>query len=225
MGPRGRKGMAMSDRSEQRSSPAFSLVEVVLAVLILGIGLIAVLQLVPVGISSRRDALVENYSSHSADTLLHTLKVALRDPDNDYANWQQLGQSLPDDKTDIPTSVSGWGKVGAWSSSDMRFFVPESVAPPQGSTAMPDSIALLKIEHHNPETQRAEFSAMYRVWREPVSYYPYDPETDQWADSPVTVTSDVAMALNTEVSLPPDIPYENRQKTFFHVEVFKSDSQ
>ncbi len=203
---------------------AFSLIEVILALLVLGIGMIAVLQLLPIGISSRRNALVENYASHSADSLLHELKVVLKDPAQNYQNWEELGQTLPEGRSEIATGAGDWAEVSAWSSPDMKLFVPSEAAPDtQGD--VPDAISLMKVEHGNPASGTSDFSALYRIWREPVSYYPYDQDEGEWADSPVQVTSDVAMALNVEVSWPPEIPFEGRKRAHFYIEVFKGDSE
>jgi type II secretory pathway pseudopilin PulG len=181
----------------------FSLVEVVLALGILGIGLVQVMRLFPVGLSSVRDAVAERYAADSADHFLHQIALQLKNSSNEYANWQRYGLSLPDSKPqgEEPTEWNEWfsgPSTTCWTESDTCQFV--------------------KVEQRTQDAELADFSAIYRIWRDSVSYWNY--EDGNWVEE--TIDEDTALGLNVEVSWPATVPYQQRQTALYRLEIFKA---
>ncbi len=182
----------------------FSIVEVVLALCILGIGLVAIMRLFSVGLASNRDAIAEKYAADSADHFLHMFAMQLKKPANDYANWRNIGLSLPVSK---PSDAEPGNWVDWFTSGNAT--VQHAV----------NSYRFIKIEQKAAAAKAADFSAVYRVWRGAVTYWRYN--EGAWQEEAMSENN--AIAIHVEVSWPAPVPYEKRQKSLYCLEVFKPE--
>ncbi len=181
----------------------FSLVEVVLALGILGVGLVQVMRLFPVGLNSVRDAAAERYAADSADHFLHQFALQLKNPSEDYANWAKFGLSLPTSKPQGQEPVQ-------WT----LWFSGASTSCWTG----PGSCEYVKVEQRTPEADVADFAAIYRIWRDSVSYWKY--EDGAWVEE--AIEDSAAMGINVEASWPATVPYSQRQTSLYRLEMFKA---
>jgi len=182
----------------------FNMIEVVLGLGLIAFGLVSTLGLFPVGLNASRDSIAESYAADSADQFLHFLATRLKDPGagNDFPNWDTYGKTLPTTKPSAtdPTTWSNW-----FSDATTTFLYAGA------------SKEFYKVEQRAAGATHADFSAIYRVWRESVTYSAYIGGV--WQE--ITASDDAALGINIEVSWPSNIPYASRQKSLYHIEVYK----
>jgi len=198
--------MPTENRTERRlvnSRHMFSIIEVVLAVCILGIGLVYIMRLYGTGLRSARDSVARKFTADSVDHFLHSYALQLKDPTGDFRNWNTMGLALPSAKPGAsePANWTVWQNDGC----------TKSWRGPSGSTD------IVRIAQCSNGAEIPDFEAVYRIWRDTVKYWKYDGAT--WQE--INVPPDQALALNVEVSWPIVAPYENRQKSLFRFEVFR----
>ena len=170
---------------------AFNMVEVALALAVIGIGLVSILAFFPIGLSAARDAAADSYIADSADHLLHWQAAILK---SDSSRW--------------PSGTSGKpGSSESFSGSGQAFGSATIIL--DGSS--PDQLFKL--------TQGTDFSAVYRIWLDTVTFDTYDPVAGTTVSVPVGI--DTACAINMEVSWPAEAPYAKRQRTYYHLDVFR----
>jgi hypothetical protein len=193
---------------------AFNLVEVILAILVAGIGLITILGMFPVGLNATKSANLQNYVSDFADQLAGTFGTYLQADWDSFVDTANGTESLPvytggtynlsqlDDSRDdaedwVDTDPSGNPGV---------LYEHAGVIPKYG---------LYKIVQSTDGT--ADLIVGARVWQEPVTN-----AIMQSDGSSTTVTLDdaLAVAVNIELSWPHHAPYANRKKEVFRLEVF-----
>jgi len=180
------------------------MVEVVLGMGLISFGMISVLGLFPVGLNAARDSIAESYAADSADQFLHALVTRLKIPNalGQYQNWEDYGKALPSTKPS-GTEPSAWTQ---WFSDDNTTL-----------SAGGASNEFYRVEQRAAGAAAADFTAIYRVWREEVTYSEYN--AGVWQQ--VTASEDQALAINMEVSWPAHLEYNRRQKSLFRLEVYK----
>ena len=196
--------MSLAKQPSASEQHRFNMIEVVLGIGLIVFGLVTTLGLFPVGLSAARNAIGETYAADSADQFLHFLATRLRVPTDDYANWDGFGKKLPEEK---PTSAEP--PDGEW----IEWFSEDTVTYWRGGSLN----QFYRIEQKAAGSAVADFLAVYRVWREGVSYSRY--VDGAWEE--VVASADVALAINLEVSWPEGLPYERRQKALYSLEVYK----
>ena len=94
---------------------AFNLIEILIALGILAIGMVAVLGLFPLGFATTRDAMAESSSADAADQMLHMLQFKLKD----QTVWTNIivNHQIPSTKpvanwnTGLPDSDTAWARI------------------------------------------------------------------------------------------------------------------
>lgn len=181
----------------------FSLIEVVLGLGLLAFGILTTMRLLPVSLRANRDSIAESYAADSVDEFLHSLAAKMKDPAGDFAGWEKYGLSLPTSK---PTSTEPSQTWTEWYSDESTTFW-------RGGS----QYQYYKVERKTPGVSATDFSGVFRVWRGSVTFSSYS--SGSWQES--TASTDVAIALNVEVSWPEFLPYNRRQKSLYSLEVFK----
>jgi len=180
------------------------MVEVALGLGLIAMGMVSTVGVFPVALTAARDSIAESYAADSADHLLHALAGRMRMPNaqGQFANWDALGTSLPDAK---PASA----EPAVWS----EWFADDTTTFSVGGA----SSEFYKVEQRASGAAQADFCAIYRLWRDDVTYSKY--VNGQWQQ--MTADPDKAIAINLEVSWPSSVPYDRRQKGLFRLEVYK----
>jgi hypothetical protein len=190
----------------------FNMIEVTLAIAVVGLGMAGIMALFPVGFQSSRDAIGDNYAADTAEQVLSYLASACQ------TNWT--------------TMISSDGTAGTGS-------IPEGYASGTSVSSLPTSTDLwtqvfgniFKVDLSTldvfgikqPATGNPDFTAHIKVWKSQITnmniggvsgisipYY-----------SNISGTTIGAARLNVEISWPVEKPYSAREKRFFCLEIFK----
>jgi hypothetical protein len=164
--------------------------------------------LFPYGFASSRDSIAESFAGDSADQFLHWFAAQTR---TNWGAWAGDTSWLPSgSKPSVPGSAP-FKETDDWSS-------PQTITPN------------LQYERHDTEDgvmrvvfkrgPITDFSGIYRMWSESVTVP--DPRPTS-GGTPVSLSTDSALAINLEASWPSDLPYPRRQKHVYRLEVFRPD--
>jgi len=177
----------------------FNLIEIALALGILGIGLTSVVALFPLGFQEIRDSIGENYSSISADSMFAFLAMEA------YSDWNTFSD-IPTSKPVVPDSSTIASNT--WSNP---------VDGENGSIydlgTHEDGIYGIRITSDNGNI--IDFSGEVLLWKSKVQ------DIRAAAGENITELSyNEAMVLHLEMSWPTEKPYGAREKNTFYFELF-----
>ncbi len=192
-------------RARQAGPRRFSLIEVVLALVVITFGLISVLALLPANLRATRDSVADTHSSQVGEHLIQVLSTAIEDAPDD-ATWAAKALALPTTKPDAAEPGEGW----------TRWLSQEGVTYWRAG----DDQQLVRVDMRRAGADYSEFSAICRIWRQPVTISSY--EDGAWSTR--TLPDSVAIGLQVEVSWPAQAPYSGRQKSLFALNVFRKAS-
>lgn len=193
---------------------AFNMVEIVLALGVVAIGVVSIMALFPVAANASRDAMAETYACNAADHVLHYLEHQIRIKTATVDGWDNYIVNAVT-ATHIPAAEP--------SAADKTDFTPAYAANttlyPKPSTA-----GVYKVirfvdgsagtdDLYEPANDIMDFEAVLAVWQEAV--------TIPGGSGPVALDATFAVALHAEISWPAKLPYERRQKSLYHSEIFK----
>jgi type II secretory pathway pseudopilin PulG len=194
----------------------FNMVEVTLAIAIIGIGISGVMALFPVGINANASAIANNYCANAAAEFLHFVKI------QSDLNPGAL-TSLPDEAADLTDP----GK----DHEDVRELLPDWI----GNAKVDGFDSIYKIDESKgvygivqmttiAGTDVVDFSAVFRLWKSDVAV-PQAPTTDfNWPDpwgkgSVLPAPAPKIYGINIEASWPASKPYDAREKKLFYMTV------
>ncbi len=216
----------------------FNLVEITLAIAVVGLGMTAIMALFPVGFTATKQAVAQNYATDAADQFLSYIArycndrtVIVAGPPKkyfwDYFIYSDAGTptNTADDAQGLllaepaeGTQPSFWSQ--AWNINDNDAATAEATL----TTLMTDSTniysppalttypGLFKITQGSSVV--TDFVAIARIWRAPVTgVYIYGENLD--------VSYPFAARLHMELSWPASKPYSKRDKKYFCIEVFR----
>ena len=180
------------------------MVEMALALGVVAVGIVSILALFPIGLNASRDAMADSFAADAAEQMIHQMEYMLQ------TNWTTYLPGIPGSKPPTGTFVgdpvpntNGTIFQNAISgTTDGRYrvirFVDRSITVPPVYDANTDVL---------------DFEAILLIWKSNVSI--------PGPSGPVPVADSVAVALNLEVSWPAQLPYEQRQISYYTKEVFK----
>ena len=195
----------------------FNLVEVTLAIAVVGIGIAGVMSLFPVGFQASRDAIGDNYAATAAEQFISLIARKANDPTLDDPVdpgddplkdfWDEnivgaIGTSIPDSGGDPLLSTFPLALGGATN------------APVLEGNIYPSSDAgVFRIKGGNANV--TDFYATIRIWKSQVQ--------DVWifSQNSPPIPYDYAARLNIEVSWPVEKPYAVREKRYYCTELFR----
>lgn len=197
----------------------FNMIEITLAIAVVGIGMTGVMSLFPVGLQATRDAIGDNYASYSADALISYLTQ------QSQANWTTvIGTS---DTTGIiratpPTISETPDSASNWTLPDETALNGKSICTSSkwGTPAAID-LDVLKIyglfqgTANGSVVEVADFAAHARVWKSQVS------GVWTFSSNAAPISYDKAVKLNIEISWPVEKPYSKREKRYYSIELFR----
>lgn len=187
----------------------FNLVEVALAIAIVGLGITGIISLFPVGIKATNDAIGENYSSFVANRFLGYLARMCNNPAKSYGTstrdfWEEYISPAPD--VEIPDEIP--------LEADETSATFES-SPIEGGIFSSDNPGLYRIKQGS--SSYTDFHATIRVWKSQIeNMYIYN------VNYPA-IPYDYAVALNIEISWPVEKPYSIREKKYYRIEIFRQE--
>jgi hypothetical protein len=170
----------------------FNLVEVALAIGILVVGLTTVIVLFPLGLQEARDAVGENYSSETADSMFAFIARLA------YDNWATVYAYIPTSKpSSALTSTTGWSQL------EGDIYYPGAGFP-----------GVLGLKVTSAGGSIVDFTGEALLWKSQISNITV-------AGVLISELSyNDAMALHLEISWPVEKPYSERRKNTYYFEIF-----
>ena len=187
----------------------FNLVEVALAIAIVGIGISGIISLFPVGIKATNDAIGENYSSFVSNRFLGYMARMCNNPAKDFGTgardfWEECVSPAPSGGI-LATIPSQEDETGATFNS----------SPIEGGIYSSNNPGLYRITQGS--SSHTDFHATIRVWKSQIeNMYIYN------VNYP-TIPYDYAVAFNIEISWPVEKPYPVREKRYYRIEIFRQE--
>lgn len=187
----------------------FNLIEVALAMAIVGLGISGIISLFPLGIRATNDAIGENYSSFVSNRFLGYMARMCNNPAKDYDSgardfWEEYISPAP--SGGIPATIpSQADEAGATFNS----------TPIEGGIYSSDNPGLYRIKQGS--SLYTDFHATIRVWKSHIeNMYIYNINYPE-------IPYDYAVAFNIEISWPVEKPYAVREKKYYRIEIFRQE--
>ena len=175
----------------------FSMIEVTLAIAVVGIGIAGIMAMFPVAIQSSRDAVAQNYIADGVEQL-STVITTLSNGETNWTSGSLIGG--------MPTTLAGCSGNET------------ACTTPYGSIYLPgvnfqSGTAMLKMASTNGN----DFSAGIRFWKTPIQNIYLNQQNLNMPDT--TYGAGIYM----EVSWPAAKPYALREKRVYYYELFNSN--
>lgn len=185
----------------------FNLIELTLAIGVVGIGFTGIVSLFPTALKATRDAIGDNYCSYVANQFLVYVARSCNDPTKNYGSgardfWQEYIYPAP--VSAIPDSCP--------SEADETAAAFETT-PEESGVYASDNPGLYRIRQGT--STLVDFQATIRIWKSTIkNMYIYNQNYSE-------ITYDYAVNLNVEVSWPSEKPYSKREKRYYNLEIFR----
>lgn len=208
------------------------MVEVALALAIVGIGIAGIMALFPVALNASRDAIGDTYSADAADQFL--AYIQLQCENDTRADWSDAttppapGARFVNDSTRLPTSrpitytLPAQEKIGALLAGNIY------EGKNSGGTLVPGLYFLVQ------KTGTAtDFNGVVRVWR---SNFNYDANNDGTAEecsipnlyiegaNYTGIPLKYGVAVYVEISWPAEKPFSSREVRTYYLEIFNKNA-
>lgn len=189
----------------------FNLIELTIAIGVVGIGFTGILSLFPVALNSTRDAIGENYSSYVANKFLIYVARNCNDPSKKFDSntkdfWEEYILS------DLSTAIQETCPNGAAETSAVF-----SATAAEGNIYTSDNPGIYRVVQGSNSPPITDFRATIRVWKATVKnmciYQKNYPEIDYA----------YAVNLNIEISWPSEKPYDKREKRYYTLDLFRQE--
>jgi len=192
----------------------YNIVEVTLAISIIGLGAVSIVSLFPVGLQATRDAVGDNNAGMAADNIVSYIKEELEY--NGLTSWNDMSNRIATSKSvTLDASPNEENFEGPW--TDV------SISPGLGVDSDNNTAGVFRIRQ-GIATGITDYSAIVRVWRS--STGSTSGAVVQFWDSsgtpqfkPTTLGSSEALKLNIELSWPSEKPYSRREKRLLNFDV------
>jgi len=213
----------------------FNMVEIALALAVVGIGIAGVMALFPVGFNSIRDAMAESYGADITEEFMSQISRTCK---ADWTTWVWTGNyDTGSSAGKIPTSKSYTGDTGNTSDIDKddpggnasidwchdneaingNIYFDEDSADDGG---LPDDFKVFKIVRKTGNI--VDFEAAVRVWMKPIENLNVAGQDVDFNDiGPAGGTYYYGMVLYAEISWPYSKPYSKREKRTYCKEIFR----
>lgn len=188
----------------------FSIVEVALALAIVGIGVAGIMSLFPVALNASRDSVGDNSAPDVAEQFLSFIEAKAYSTAT--TDWSTAGFIIADMKDYTSASGSGYFNddqtdATAWGTTPISNISSKTFG---GTT-------LYKIVQSSGAGLIPDFSGIIRIWKAQI------PTLHVEAASP-NVPYKYGAALYVEISWPAEKPYTSREKRTYYLELFNPDA-
>ena len=196
----------------------FTMVEITMAVAIIGVGMAGVMALLPIGFNATRDAIGENYSSSMAEQFLHVMAQQCKMYEDGGVTFDGWGDWIISDSKIDSTKPSG---------NDLTAVIKETTHGAMfGDGAGDDNEDAAGIYYDGNGVSGAfyveaksgdlvDFSGVMAVWKEQIVVN----------ESGATIPYTHGVRLNLEISWPPGKLYDNREKRIYVLELFNPNDR
>ncbi|HBC88040.1 MAG TPA: hypothetical protein DCZ94_13910 [Lentisphaeria bacterium] len=185
----------------------FNLIELTIAIGVVGIGFTGIISLFPEALKTTRDAIGENYSSYVANQFLIYIARSCNDPTNNYQGntkdfWEEY--IYPADTLPIPESCpTGADETAATFATSAE----------EGGIYTSDNPGIYRVRQGT--SNLVDYQATIRIWKSTIkNMYIYNQNYSE-------IGYEYAVNLNIEISWPSEKPYGNREKRYYMMEIFR----
>lgn len=194
----------------------FNLIELTIAIGVVGIGFTGILSLFPVALNSTRDAIGENYSSYVANKFLIYIAGNCNDPTKKFPTasptrdfWEEyIGTAASTPMATDPSTIDE-------STVDFNSSAVEGIYTSTNKSNGKPNPELYRVTQGS--TSLTDFRATIKVWKSTVKnmciYQKNYPE----------INYDFAVTLNIEISWPSEKPYDKREKRYYTLDLFRQE--
>jgi hypothetical protein len=220
----------------------FNIIEVALAMAVIGLGMTSIMALFPVGINASRSAVGNTAATEVAENFMGYIKSYAETDTTNYNTIEgqlnligDTGSATPNDFITQITAVTNMNHVNAETCQFMRDLKDgtiDSVSSDYEAIAGWDNLfkngkaspndrkfLYIVIQHKDSSTTDPDFSAAIIIWKAPLNSLQNSGKTGVvW---PATGVTSEIFALNAEVSWPLSKLYKDREKRYFQSIIVK----
>lgn len=171
----------------------FNMVEITLALAVIGIGIAGIMSLFPVALQSTRDSIADNYAADTADQIIAMISIMARSSWSDFKTKIQTGE--PEDKDSYTKDASVLDNIYSTSTT-----------------------GVYKIEQKSSTV--VDFSAYIKIWRTQLPAIEIGGEStgSDWDSS-----YNYGSGVHIQICYPAELPEAKRKKNNYYFEVFKNN--
>lgn len=190
---------------------AFNLVEIILAIVVIGVALLAIVGLVPIGLHANQAAVGNNQAADSADQLIGYYANFLRD------DWVNNAQDA--DLPTAPDDISDFNNYAVLQANTQSAIPGTNIhdVEKSGNDAEYQGIYRITTTTAAGSESAVDFDGIVRVWKTPTTGWSYQ-GGGTWLDGEDTGFNS-RLQLNVEISWPAQKPYFARERAFYTFEV------
>jgi len=172
----------------------FSLLEIIIAIALLGIGVTSIMALFPLGLNITKNSIAQNYSATEAENIFAYLSAEA------HKNWNILA-SIDDDTK--PKSV--FGGIIKWDVD-----VKQEGDSDIWDDTVDDGVYVFKVQ----SATNTDMTGEILLWKKKLYNYAVPPETMVNASGVC-----IAYGVYMEISWPLHVQYSNRKKNIYYIEL------
>lgn len=140
----------------------FNLIEIVLALMVIAVGIVGVMGLFPVGLSTNRDAVGRSNAADGAEQFLHYMASRIR---NDWDTTAAFPGEKPNGEGENdPEANVVWGTSGLLDDANVRFAFSATNEDDVFDPTV-DTTGLFRVQQVTPQNI-VDFSGILRTWKE-----------------------------------------------------------
>ena len=191
----------------------FNMVEVTLALAVVGIGVTGIMGMFPVAIGASRDAIAENYAADASNQFITYLEAFIKNQtqwtssSGDPANASSYGSAFTSTLPDGPPAVTPSAVTDGFASWTNLTNSTNGGADIYGNSGTP-SLYGIKVGN--------DFQGEVRVWKQPNGVNDF-----YYGGLNVALPLGRAMRVYVELSWPVTKAYSAREKRYYIMEVYK----
>lgn len=210
---------AVNQTQGRTETYAYNLVEIMLALVVIIVGVVGVMTLFPVSQDANKASVGNTSAADAGDQFVRVIASKLK------VNWE-LSTALPMSKPESDESGVSFSAADAGGTIHTIKGVTLSYDDADGDGNFDYNADGGDVDGggffllvQNTDTNVEDFSSVVRVWRTAATYRYYNAATGTW--SVKAVPSSSGIKLNVELSYPSQLPYSERQKRHFTLNVFR----
>ena len=191
-------------KSLKRKTKKFSLIEISVSIFIIAIVLTVVVSSLPVSLEANRNAIAKSNAADSADQFLNYMAARLE------TNWDELNA--------FPEYETLFSQDGSVITNDQKLTYSDQ-------TLIPDANIKIQFQADNVDDQwdsSTNSSGIFKVTQfTSANAVDFKGVIRAWKETSTGQNSAETATLYIQVSYPSDVPYENRAKATYQMEVYR----
>jgi type II secretory pathway pseudopilin PulG len=201
----------------------FNLVEVTMAIGIVGIGVVSVMALIQSGIQSSRNSVGDNYAPDIAEQFISYITLEANKKNDWYSSADGDTGDVNSDDEGIICELSTTKPTAddiSYTTGNQWTVVKDSDNNDTNIYTSPDD-GIFKVAQQTTidGNNVVDFAAIVRIWKSKIENLYVSGVNN------AEVPYKYGVALHVEVSWPVTVSYDRRQKRYYYIELFNDDPQ